>query len=161
MKTAKIELDGKVLEVKIAAEYPNGECRIEYPVYYNGLYAGTESQTIDQAMLIVKRPNLFVLEPMPGDLEKVTVHLTVEDIEECREVIQEFIEDLVEQSGEQIDTIVRLAEHPECKEFKDAVCEHRRIDEILNRYMDLKKRLTAAVLALADAREIHPGGVIK
>lgn len=52
MKYAKLELDGKVLEVKIVAEYPNGECRIEYPVYHNGRYAGFEATTVDSSRFI-------------------------------------------------------------------------------------------------------------
>ena len=48
MKQAKFKINGQIKICKILEEYANGTIRIEYPIYYNGIYNGYENLTISK-----------------------------------------------------------------------------------------------------------------
>lgn len=52
-KTAKIEIDNKIIECKIIEIYNNYTIRIEHPEYYNGLYNGIIAETVSQDKIIL------------------------------------------------------------------------------------------------------------
>ena len=46
MKTIKIKINGNETTCKIVEKFNNGDIRISYPTYYNGIYNGCEEMTI-------------------------------------------------------------------------------------------------------------------
>lgn len=50
MKTIKVKINNKSIECKVIAEYNNGDIRISYPTYCNGVYNGCEEMTIKREL---------------------------------------------------------------------------------------------------------------
>ena len=50
MKTIKIKINGKDMACKVVEEFNNGDIRISYPTYYNGIYNGCEEMTIKKGV---------------------------------------------------------------------------------------------------------------